>query len=124
MTIDIANEYEYRLRMIETWSKDKSFQEWRLEHFRKNKSEAIRSEMMNIIERGNIVWCRNGLVCDVATPCIELECSYKISKDDQPEGPAKCLQFQITDYSTTWQHARLLFKFASVEPSSLSMGDD
>lgn len=58
------------------------------------------------IKKGNMVWCRNAEVCSLATPCKDLKCKYKKTREDIVQGAAKCQKFQMTEFSSSWDYAK------------------
>ena len=58
------------------------------------------------LNKGNMVWCRNGSVCSDATPCRDFNCEYKDGNDDTADGCSKCHKFQVTTFANYWGEAR------------------
>jgi hypothetical protein len=56
---------------------------------------------------GNQVWCRNGWLASVATPCEKIECTFKNSQRRLATAKElyRCRCFQITTPSNCWETA-------------------
>lgn len=66
----------------------------------------ILDQLPTLLEAGNMVWCRNGSVCLETTPCATLVCQFKTAREEVVLGAAACQQFQVTQPSHDWLHAR------------------
>ena len=51
------------------------------------------------------IWCRNGEVCDDATPCDRLACAFKKDKNDLITGIMKCRSYVLTLPASNWASA-------------------
>lgn len=78
-------------------------------------ADHIRAKLPDLLERGLQPWCRNGSVCSVATPCENLSCEYKEAPTDVLVGVPKCRAFQLTVWSPSWETARHVAPFGSVD---------
>jgi hypothetical protein len=60
---------------------------------------------------GNMVWCRNGEVASIATPCREVRCKFKegVKRLATSAELEECRLFQITEPSPTWNDAIHIF---------------
>ncbi len=61
------------------------------------------------------IWCRNSKVCREATKCYMLKCKHKRNGDDIVVGCAVCQLFQLSNRSSKWGSAKLLYEFGDVE---------
>ena len=55
-----------------------------------------------------MVWCRNGSMCNNATPCDDIICGFKPMPQDVLQGIKQCDNYQVTLPSFTWDDARQL----------------
>ena len=113
---NMAKDYEMRLMLLEEWAADKDFQEWCVNRKRAKDAKDIAEQLPDLLDQGNMIWCRRGSVCLDATPCEDLECSFKHNKDDMVRGAVQCRTFQITNRSNDWTYAHHICEYGSVEP--------
>ena len=66
----------------------------------------IRNQLFIHILKRRKIWCRNGDVVSIATPCEELKCKYKEGKNNIVDGCNNCRQFQITNNENDWCKAK------------------
>lgn len=96
---------------------DRYYDKWKYiidKQVRRLKTKRISKELPLILKRGHMVWCRDGFVSRIATPCIDLECEHKIHMADVSDGCSKCQRFQITSYSDNWAAAKHIFESSDV----------
>ena len=86
------------------------------EEIRQERAERILEIMPALLAKGCMVWCRNGEVTLLASPCEILCCKYKGYASDIPKGPSCCQMFQITEWSDTWERARHVAQYGDVTP--------
>lgn len=62
------------------------------------------------LEGGLTIWCRNGAICENATPCKNLDCPFKKAREsDIIDGTHDCRNFVIALGSGPWYTAKLRF---------------
>jgi hypothetical protein len=114
--MNIIEEFKNRVRLTLKWIQDKEYQKWLEDEANNVKRERILYKLPKILSGNAMVWCRNGSVCHMATPCSTLECSYKENKLDIISGVSKCQQFQITTKSSKWDNAEHICATCDVTP--------
>ena len=83
----------------------------------KEKTKRILNTLPGLLQQGYKVWCRNASVCQVVTPCVDLECEYKTPSQllgDIAQGCSQCQLFQITTSSNNWAQALHIFQPSDV----------
>jgi hypothetical protein len=101
----LVEDYKERERLTSLWGKDKEYQQWRQTQYENKRTERIKEKLPGLLNGNTMVWCRNGSIVSVATPCDTLVCEYKNDKSDVVDGVSKCHQFQVTLKSDTWDKA-------------------
>ena len=55
-----------------------------------------------------MIWCRDGSICQNATPCSKLLCKHKAKADEVLKGVRGCVHYQVTTVNESWEWAHHL----------------